>query len=209
MIAADAEPPSPRRDPGTGAAPAPGPEECPPQQPGPQMAGVVHRNIRALNEVRRGEDRKKSRSDRIADAVTAFAGSMWSVYVHATVFGTWVVVNLGWVPGVKRFDPSFVVLAMVASVEAIFLSTFIMISQNRMQAVAERRAELDLQISLLTEHELTRAIHLLDEVARRLDAPRPPEEELRQIKQDVHPEAVVREIEKAEADAAARGRNEP
>jgi uncharacterized membrane protein len=56
-------------------------------------------------------------------------------------------------------------LAMAASVEAIFLSTFILISQNRMQRLADRRAELDLQISLLTEHELTRAIQLLDEVA--------------------------------------------
>ena len=178
-------------------------DDAPPGET-PQMAAVVHRNIRALTDVRRAEERKKTRSERIADGVTAFAGSMWSVYVHACLFGTWILVNLGWVPGVKPFDPSFVVLAMAASVEAIFLSTFILISQNRMQALGERRAELDLQISLLTEHELTRAIQLLDEVARRLDAPRPAEEELQQIKQDVHPEVVVREIEKAEAQAKGK-----
>ncbi len=160
----------------------------------PQMSGVVRRNIRALAEVRQAEDRRKSTSDRVADGVTRFAGSMWSVYVHAVFYGGWIVANKGLVPGLKPWDPQFIMLAMIASVEAIFLSTFILISQNRMQAQADRRAELDLQVSLLTEHELTRAIHLLDEVAQRLGVARPPDEEMRQIKQDVRPEAVVREI---------------
>ena len=173
----------------------------------PHMADVVQRNIRALVEVRRAADARRTASDRIADAVTAFAGTMWCVYLHALLFGTWAVVNLGWVPGVKRFDPTFVILATFASVEAIFLSTFILISQNRMQRLADRRADLDLQISLLTEHELTRVAQLLDGVARRLDAPRPPEDELRQIKRDIRPEAVVRELEKAEGGAEDGGRD--
>jgi uncharacterized membrane protein len=172
----------------------------------PEMTDVVQRNIRALLRVRRDEEARRRASDRIADAVTAFAGSMWCVYVHALLFGAWAAVNLGWIPAVKSFDPTFVILATFASVEAIFLSTFILISQNRMQRVADKRADLDLQISLLTEHELTRVAQLLDGVAQRLDAPRPPEEELRQIKRDVHPEAVVRELERAEAD---RERNSP
>jgi uncharacterized membrane protein len=164
----------------------------------PGMSNVVHRNIDALMEVRKREEQRKSASDRIADAITAFAGSMWFVYLHAAVFGAWVVVNAGWVPGVRRFDPTFVILATVASVEAIFLSTFILISQNRMQKLADRRAELDLQISLLTEHELTRAIHLIDDVAGRLGAARPPQHELDDIKQDVNPQKVAEEIERAE-----------
>jgi uncharacterized membrane protein len=167
----------------------------------PQMADVVQRNIRALIDVRRAADARRTASDRTADAVTAFAGTMWCVYAHALLFGAWAVVNAGWIPGVKRFDPTFVILATFASVEAIFLSTFILISQNRMQRLADRRADLDLQISLLTEHELTRVAQLLDGVARRLDAPRPSEEELQQIKRDVRPEAVVRELEKAEGNA--------
>ena len=180
------------------------------QQPGapnsPGMSNVVHRNIDALMEVRRREDRRKTRSDQIADAITAFAGSMSFVYLHAAVFGAWAVINAGWLPVVRRFDPTFVILATVASVEAIFLSTFILISQNRMQKLADRRAELDLQISLLTEHELTRAIHLIDEMARRLGAPRPPEQELQDIKKDVNPEKVVEEIERAEERAVKEER---
>jgi uncharacterized membrane protein len=168
----------------------------PPQDAG--LSRVVHRNIRALTEVRQRENQRKTTSEKIADAITRFAGSMWSVYAHALLFGGWIVINLGWVPAINRFDPSFVVLAMFASVEAIFLSTFIMISQNRMQLVAERRAELDLQISLLTEHELTRAIHSLDDIAARLGAYRPPEPELAEIKRDVEPARVVEEIAKVE-----------
>jgi uncharacterized membrane protein len=75
------------------------------------------------------------------------------VYLHLAVFGVWILINLGLVPGVGLFDPSFVILAMVAAVEAIFLSTFVLISQNRMAASDAKRAELDLQISLLAEHD--------------------------------------------------------
>ena len=71
------------------------------------------------------------------------------VMIHALLFGAWIVWNLGWIPGLPPFDPTFVVLAMVASVEAIFLSTFVLITQNRMAAMADKRADLDLQVSLL------------------------------------------------------------
>ena len=172
----------------------------------PGMSVVVHRNIRALTEVRRREEQERATSDRIADGVTRFAGSMWCVCAHAFVYGGWLVVNAGLIPGVKPWDPfPFVMLAMTASVEAIFLSTFILISQNRMQKMADRRAELDLQISLLTEHELTRAIHMIDEVARRLGAPRPPEPELLDIKKDINPEKVVQEIDRAEQETTGPG----
>jgi uncharacterized membrane protein len=58
------------------------------------------------------------------------------------------------IPGIPQFDPSFVILAMAASVDAIFLSIFVLISQNRMAAAADKRAELDLQINLLSEHDI-------------------------------------------------------
>ena len=125
------------------------------------MAGVVERNIRALLAHRQDEERKKGLQDRLADAITRFTGSMTFVYAHVVFFGLWIAINLGWVPGVPQFDETFVVLAMVASVEAIFLSTFVLISQNRMAALADKRADLDLQVSLLAEHEVTRLIYAL------------------------------------------------
>ena len=116
-------------------------------------------------------------------------------YIHLALFGFWILANLGWVPGVPVWDPSFVILAMGASVEAIFLSTFVLIAQNRMAAAADRRADLDLQISLLTEHEITKVATLLEAVARHLGVEIIAEDELRDVKRDIAPEAVLDEIE--------------
>lgn len=93
------------------------------------------------------------------------------------------------------WDTSFVVLAMLASVEAIFLSTFVLINQNRMSAIAEKRAHLDLQISLLTEHEITTLAALMSEIATRLGVETELHRELDQIKLDIAPEAVLDKIE--------------
>ncbi len=86
------------------------------------MAGVMQRNIRAVLERRRTEDKEKPLQQRIADAVTRFTGSLKFVYIHLALFGVWIVANLPGVP-FPKFDPTYVVLAMFASVEAIFLST--------------------------------------------------------------------------------------
>src|SRR5918994_3795299 len=109
-----------------------GPPSPPPQPPG--LSPVLERNIQALQLRREREEREATAEERLAEAITRFTGSMRFVYLHLALFGFWVAVNLGWVPGVPAWDPSFVVLAMVASVEAIFLSTFVLISQNRMAA---------------------------------------------------------------------------
>jgi uncharacterized membrane protein len=155
---------------------------------------VMARNICTLVELRQQAERRKRTQDRIADTITAFAGSMPFVYLHALLFGGWIVVNLGLTP-IPPFDPSFVTLAMVASVEAIFLSTFVLISQNRMMLDAEKRAELDLQVSLLAEHEVTQAITLLDAIAERLGVTANRNLNLEEAKQDVDPAAVLRAIE--------------
>jgi uncharacterized membrane protein len=172
-----------------------------PDQPaaGSELTGVVHRNIAALLEVRAQHERRKTLSERVADWIAARAGSMRSVAVHAVFFGSWIAVNVGLVPGMARFDPQLVILAMVASVEAIFLSTFILISQNRLEELSSKRADLDLQISLLAEHELTRLLSLTDAIASHLGVSRPAEASgLEELKRDVRPEAVLGELERAE-----------
>src|SRR5215204_6009037 len=85
------------------------------------LSSVLERNIQSLEDRRLREEADASAQERIADAITRFTGSMLFVYLHLAVFGFWIVANLGWVPGVPRWDESFVVLAMIASVEAIFL----------------------------------------------------------------------------------------
>ena len=174
----------------------------PPLHP-PGLGTVLERNIETLSERRRQEQAQASLSDRIADRVTGFTGSMTFVVLHLLLFGFWIVANLGWVPGVAPWDESFVVLAMMASVEAIFLSTFVLISQNRMAAAADQRADLDLQISLLAEHEITKIATLLAAVADRLDVHSGADDDLREVQQDVAPDAVLDEIEAKERESSA------
>ncbi|MDQ4501540.1 DUF1003 domain-containing protein [Sinomonas sp. ASV322] len=103
------------------------------------------------------EHRAASIQLRIADAITAFAGSMWFVYIHIVLFAVWML----W------FEPSpWPTLTLIVSLEAIFLSTFVMIGQNRQAAFQQAKADRDFQAqdSLLTENtELTRLIHALSE----------------------------------------------
>jgi uncharacterized membrane protein len=178
-----------------------GPTYPPPQPTG--LSPVLERNIRALQLRRQREEKEASAEERVAEAITRFTGSMRFVYLHLAFFGFWIVANLGWVPGVPAWDPSFVVLAMIASVEAIFLSTFVLISQNRMAAAADKRADLDLQISLLVEHEVTRLVTLVSGIADRMGVETEADADLEEITQDVAPEAVLDELDTSEAEASA------
>ena len=165
------------------------------QRPSDNLAGVVERNIRSLLQQRRQEEGSRSRQARIAYAIGRFAGSMKFVYIHLVVVGLWLVINLGWLPVIPRFDRTFVVLAMVASVEAIFLSTFVLIAQNRMSTMADKRADLDLQISLLAEHEVTRLISMVTAIAQQMELEIARDPELAELSQDVAPEKVIQEME--------------
>ena len=160
---------------------------------------VVERNISALLDRRREENRAKTFQDRLADRITRFAGSMTFVYLHLVIFGLWILINVGWIPIIPRFDPSLVILAMEASVEAIFLSTFVLITQNRMAALADKRADLDLQVSLLAEHEITRLITLVRAIAARMNIEASHDPELSELSRDVQPERVLDKIEETEA----------
>ena len=163
----------------------------------PGMNEVLTHNIQTLLDKRRAEERQANLEQKLADAITRFTGSMPFVYLHAVAFGLWILINAGWLDrvGIRPFDPSFVVLAMVASVEAIFLSTFILISQNRMNALAERRADLDLHISLLAEHEITKILQLVSQLAQRAGIREGDSPELAELKKDVAPEKVLDKIE--------------
>jgi uncharacterized membrane protein len=166
---------------------------------------VVAANIRALLEERRRHDRARTAQERIADAVTAFSGSMAFLYMHILWFGLWIAINVGWL-GIRKFDPfPFGLLTTAVSLEAIFLSTFVLISQNRMQLVQDRRSDLDLQINLLAEHEVTRLIHLVDEIAQRMHVGSDLAEEVEELKRDVTPEVLLRTLEEHEAIEAASG----
>lgn len=96
--------------------------------------------------------RMRTSQDRVADAITAFAGTMRFVYLHAVWFTVWIVLNEGLVGKARVFDPyPFGLLTMIVSLEAIFLSTFVMVSQNRQAARENVRADLDFETNLRSE----------------------------------------------------------
>jgi uncharacterized membrane protein len=156
------------------------------------IAEPVEENIGTLMQRRSRELAMAPPSERLAGWVAGFLGSMWSVAVHGLVFGLWILVNLGLLPWVRPFDPSLVVLAMIASVEAIFLTTFVLINQNRLARMEEERSELALHIALLAEREVSKLVELSADVARRLDVP--VEAEIDSLTEETQPDAVLDEI---------------
>ena len=141
------------------------------------MAGVVERNLEALLACRHAASARMGLQERLAARISAFAGSVRFVHVHLARFGLWIAINLGWL-GLPRFDRSFTVLAMAA--------------------MADKRADLDLQVSLLAEHEVTRLIRLVTRIAERLDIDEARDPRLDELAQDVAPERVLDQIEASE-----------
>src|SRR5712672_3132118 len=130
---------------------------------------LTQRNVELIRQLEEPAKQERTRSDFVAEAIANFCGSMTFVWVHVVWFGGWILFNL--VPGIKHIDPfPFTFLTLVVSLEAIFLSTFILISQNHDSKISERRNHLDLQINLLSEQENTRMIAMLQAIATKVGA---------------------------------------
>jgi uncharacterized membrane protein len=156
----------------------------------------VTRNIDELMQRRAREAAEAGLTERIAAAITRFVGSMRSVYVHAAVYGFWIAANLGAVPGLRPWDPTLVVLAMIASVEAIFLTSFVLINQNRQARLDQERSELTLQMSLLAEQQARKLIEMSTAVAEHLGAAVPEPAEAAELTRPVRPVEALEEIER-------------
>ncbi len=175
-----------------------------PTVPPPQPQGlnrVLSRNIEELRRRRAQEREHAGAQQRAAAAITGFVGTMPFAYLHVVIIAAWTAINLGLIPAVTKFDGSFVGLATVVSVEGIFLTTFVLISQNRDAKLADRRAELDLQINLLAEHEITKLISLVRDIAVRQGIEIDPDE-IGELERDVAPETVANELERSDGGAA-------
>jgi len=124
---------------------------------------------------------------RIADWITACAGSMQFVYFHIALFAVWMVFLE------SRPWPT---LTLIVSLEAIFLSTFILISQNRDAQLSKRRSQLDLQINLLTEQENTKMLTMLKQIADKVGADVSHDPTVQVLAQSTQPEKLVEQIER-------------
>ena len=158
---------------------------------------LTERNVELIRQLEDAAKQERTKSDLVAEVIANFCGSMTFVWVHVAWFGGWIVLNI--IPGIKHIDPfPFTFLTLVVSLEAIFLSTFILISQNHDTKLNDRRNHLDLQINLLSEQENTRMLHLLRAIAEKLDCEIPNDPELAILSEETDPQKVVAQIEQRE-----------
>ncbi len=154
------------------------------------------RGMENLQSIKAEAQRYESLSERIADFFTAFSGSMNFVYFHAAWFVVWVTWNTGLIPGLQPFDPfPFGLLTMIVSLEAIFLSTFVLISQNREQKVNAIRDEIGAQINLYQEQELTQVLRIVHRIEKHLGLQDDDEQSVRAMEMFVNPDDLFRQIE--------------
>jgi uncharacterized membrane protein len=175
----------------------------------PLLADILERNIQTIARLRLKTAKERSLANQVADGVTSFSGNLVFVYIHIAWFGIWILLNTGRL-GVAPFDPfPYGLLTMVVSLEAIFLSTFVLISQNRLSEDAEKRADLNLQIALLTEHEVTLVLKILDRIEGKLGVERDHDEDLLDLEMETKPEDVLAEIARLQQAALKRRQSEP
>ncbi|MDO8670321.1 MAG: response regulator [Dehalococcoidia bacterium] len=177
----------------------------------PALSNVIHRNIRKIIQLRMETVSQQGLQDRIASAITTFSGSMIFFYAHIVWFSAWIITNTGSV-GMIPFDPfPYGLLTMFVSLEAIFLSTFVLIRQNLLSKEADHLAGLGLQTSLLTEHELTRVLQMLHAVQNKLGIKNDEDSNLADadLEMETKPEDVLAEIKRLQQRARSnphRGR---
>lgn len=161
---------------------------------------ILERNIRALAELAEGQEKAGSLEDRIALGISRFAGSMRFVYLHAIVFGFWAAADLGFIPGIRGFDHDLTGLNTVATIEAIFLATFVLIAQNRMSTNAETRNHLDVQVSLLTEQETTHILRLVAAIGEKMGIAEASDPEIEHLIRKVEAQEMIDQIDSVIAD---------
>lgn len=130
----------------------------------------IRSNVLKIAEIEEAQKTKRSLGEKISEVIAAFCGSMVFVYVHIIWFAMWFLANS--VFTFAQFDPfPYTFLTLVVSLEAIFLSTFILISQNHETLLTQRRNHLDLQINMLSEQENTKMLELLQRIALKVGIP--------------------------------------
>src|SRR4030095_11824609 len=158
---------------------------------------LTQRNIEAIRELEEAAKEERTPSDRVAEAIANFCGSMTFVLVHVVFFGVWILSNV--IPRLPHIDPfPFTFLTLVVSLEAIFLSTFILISQNHDTKISERRNHLDLQINLLSEQENTQMLMMLRAIAEKVGADVSGDDHVQALSEEAKPQKLVKQIKARE-----------
>jgi uncharacterized membrane protein len=140
---------------------------------------------------------RRSRSERLADAVGSFAGSLVFVVFHIVLLLAWLLVNTGKIPITRPFDPyPFSLLGVIVSMEAVLLSSFILMRQNRMMRRGERRDHLNLQVDLLAEKEITKVLQMVRAICGQMGLQNiMADKEIRELSQTTSIESISQTLE--------------
>lgn len=131
-------------------------------------------------------DVHNSASGKFADFLTEYFGTVTFLLLNGLFFLVWILINTGFIPFLKSFDPyPFGLLTTIVSLEAIFLSIIVLVSQNRASKIADAREELDFEINVRAEEEITRVVKMLDEIHDHLGLDPIDDTELTQMKERI------------------------
>ena len=157
---------------------------------------ALEENLETIRAWERAFLHKRTMSERAGDWLNQKIASGTSLALHAIWFGGWITINIGAIPFIKPFDPfPFELLTMTVSLEAIFLSLFVLISQNRMAKQSDMRAVLDLQIDLLAEREMTGVLKLTEAIAAHLKVRNADRKELDDLAEKTDIKGLVEQVE--------------
>jgi len=131
---------------------------------------TVEENLQAIKEWELATLHARSPAEQLSDWIASIASTGPFMVGHLAWFAGWITVNLGLVSRIRPFDPfPFPFLTMTVSLEAIFLTLFVLASQNRLSRQSDKRSHLDLQIDLLSEREMTTVLQLLRDISAHLN----------------------------------------
>jgi uncharacterized membrane protein len=160
-----------------------------------QLDSTTHRNIEKISQIEKETLSKRTVAARVGDAIAVRAGQMWFIVAHAIWFGVWMCINSKPLTGRVPFDPyPFALLTMIVSLESIFLSLFILMSQNRATLQADQRNHLDLQINLLSEHENTKMLQMLQAICEHHGLAISADAEIAELVKRTEPRLVLEEL---------------
>jgi uncharacterized membrane protein len=165
----------------------------------PNSSQEAQKSQQAYQSFRAKALSQRSAVERVADNTTAFFGSISFAFLHVIWFGAWVMINLGYIEGLEPFDPyPFGLLTMLVSLEAIFLSTFVLISQNRESQISTLREEVDFQINMHAEQEITKVMEIVHDIHDHLGLSKQKDRELEAMKEPLDPLKLEQEIKAEE-----------
>ena len=153
---------------------------------------IARRNIEVVEQLERASDKERSLGEHIADHITRFGGTILFAWLHVLWFGLWMILNL--LPHVPHWDkPPFSMLTTIVSLEAIFLTIFILVSQNRQSELSDQRNKLDLQINLLSEQENSKMMAMLEAIMEKLGIQQD-DPEIPAMATPTHPDKIIEQI---------------